>query len=155
MGNNISTTDSFWKTYANRVQRYLDRPIFKDTPLNGQMLADNARASYEVTGMYVPPELVLAQAQRETKMGTVGRKHHRENPFNVGEYDNGTVYIPKSTNEGVAKYFNLIANNYLRGKTVDELTSNFVDNRGNRYASDKGYEKYLKNQMAFINEHYK
>jgi flagellum-specific peptidoglycan hydrolase FlgJ len=135
--------------YQKHANKYLSRPTFEGTPLTGSMLADIAKDTLLKTGVLVPLELVLSQAQFETSMGRKGR-NPITNPFNVGEYDEGTKLKFKTTREGVQAYFNLIAKNYLKGKTLDDLLTNFVNEQGNRYATDKAYEQKIKRQIDYI-----
>lgn len=137
--------------YAEQADFYLKRDIFKGTPLNGQMLSDAAQRSYLKTGVLVPVDLALAQAQFETKMGTLGR-NPKVNPFNIGEYDKGTKIKFSNLQEGIDFYYNTMATRYLSNKDVPELLTNFVNLEGNRYASDKNYETKISNQIGFINK---
>ena len=57
-------------------------------------------------------------------------------------------------NDSVIPYLELLANNYLQGKTVEDLLESYVDINGNRYASDKYYESKLKATLEYIQDHY-
>ncbi|MDD4953774.1 MAG: glucosaminidase domain-containing protein, partial [Candidatus Omnitrophica bacterium] len=140
-----------WKRYETVAQTYLARR--KGTPLTGQMLADAAQKEWQNTGIEVPVELALAMGDLETKQGTVGREHHATNPWNVGEYDNKTVRVFATVEEGVGAYYHLMARNYLSARTPEELLadSGFVDVKGRRYASDTGYEVKLRSIIERIN----
>ena len=138
-----------WDTYARLAQTYLDRGIFQNTPMTGEMLSNAAKKAYEQYNTLVPLELALAQGQFESHMGTKGRSPGT-NPYNVGEYDAGTVMQFPDTETGVQAYYNLIANNYLKDKQLDELLGDFVNTEGNRYASDPEYEEKLVGQIDFI-----
>lgn len=142
--------EQYWKSYEFWAQRYLDRPIFKGTPVSGKMMRNAAEAAYNGTGVVVPVDLALAQGQRETHFGLKGRKHKGTNPYNVGEQDNKTTMVFPTTEAGVQAYFNLIANDYLNDKSYDELKSRFVNKKGLRYATDPTYEDYIKSQTAYI-----
>lgn len=139
--------------YAQAAQTYLNRPVFQGTPLTGQMLAQAAAQVYKQTGTVVPVELALAQGQMESHMGTKGR-NPRTNPYNVGEFDAGTMQRFATPQDGVNAYYNLMANNYLKGKTADDLRTNFVNTAGKRYASNPQYEQMVGGQMDFIKKHY-
>lgn len=140
-----------WDDYAKSAQAYLDRPIFDGTPLNGQMFADAAKNTFLQTGKYVPPQFALAQAQLESKMGLLSR-HAATNPFNVGEFDSGTTQQFPTANDGVNAYYNLLGKNYLSGATTtDDLLHNYVNQSGNRYASNSNYEENMQKQIGFIN----
>lgn len=142
-----------WDTYSSMAQNYLNRPIFKGTPLNGQMFADEARQTYRQTGVYVPPSLALAQAQYETHMGK--RTRSPNNIFNIGETDGGGHKAYDAPEDSVADYYQLMANRYYAGgqKTTGDLLNNFVDVNGNRYASNPNYENQISGQMNFINRY--
>lgn len=138
-----------WDAYEQMAQVYLDRPIFKGTPMTGKQLRQAAETVYNAKGIYVPVELALAQAQKETAMGRVGR-HPKTNPFNMYEQDSGTKKTYGNIQDSINDYFNTIATDYLGGtKTADNLAQNFVNKAGNRYASDKGYESYMQTQLPY------
>jgi len=142
----------FWDSYEFWAQKYLQRPIFKGTPITGKMLRNAAEDTYNTTGILVPIDLVLAQGQRETMFGLKGRKHKETNPFNVGEFDNKTTMTFETPEEGIQAYYNLMANDYLSTKSPEELKENFVNKDGLRYATDVGYEDYIKSQTAYIKQ---
>src|SRR3989338_6324228 len=150
LDNGRFTTESFWQYYERQADDYLAR--FKGTPLTGDMLARASERVYQETGILVPVELALAQAQQETSMGTKGR-NPRTNPFNIGAIDNGaTLWHFGSTYEGVLAYYQLIVDDYLNGKSLGGLLENFVNKEGSRYATDPGYERKLKSIMAGMQE---
>lgn len=141
--------DSIRISYSIQAQKYLDRKVFKSTPLTGEMLAQCAVQTYDSTGILVPVELVLAQAQVESGMGRLGRSPVN-NPFNIGEWNERTVTVFKSTRQGVQSYFNRMASDYLQCQSVDGLLQNFVNCQGYRYAGSKTYERKIRNQIKFI-----
>lgn len=141
-----------WEAYKKAVAVYLARQAFAGTPLTADMLTNAAQRTYLNTGNYVPYDLALAQAQFESSMGREGR-NPKTNPFNVGEFDKGTKQRFRSTQEGVDAYFNLMANDYLKISTRDDLLKNFVNYRGSRYASNPQYEKNLGRQSQRIMEY--
>lgn len=144
-----------WDLYKKQADAYLARDVFSGTPLTGEVLAKSAKKTYEETGKYIPVDFALAQAQRESSMGRKGRSP-KNNPYNVGEFDEGTKITFKNMEEGVQAYFNLIANDYLvDGKTTDDLMKNFVNHQGNRYATDTEYETYFQQQVPFIQKYLK
>lgn len=94
--------------------------------------------------------LLLAQAHLESHFGTTSRARRTNSVFSVGSYDDGrNVYKPSTQDESVENYILTIKKYYLADKTLDELLSNggFVNNRGQRYASDKKYEQKIRQTM--------
>lgn len=140
--------DTMFAEYENRATIYLSRDNWNNSPLTGEMFAKGAREAYEKYGVLVPVELALAQAQFESHFGTTGRSP-KNNPFNVGEYDNSTEMSFTSPQEGVTAYFNVMASDYLKDKNVEQLLTNFVNYDGKRYASNPTYEKEIGNQMSY------
>ena len=141
-----------WKQYEEIATEYLKRDVFKGTKLTGADLVNAAKKTYEATGKLIPVDLVLAQGQRETHLGS--KLKSKNNFFNVGNFDDGRVVHYKTAQDGVQAYYDLIANDYLVNKTPKELITNFVNKDGNRYASDKEYEKYLKEQTSYIRRNF-
>ena len=141
-------TDSIL-SYAKNCDIYLGREIFKGTPLTGNILAKAAYETYKETGILVPYELVLSQAQTESHMGLKGLSKNT-NPFNVGEWDGKTVRTFNTTYEGTLAYYKLITNDYIKYRSIDELRKSFTNKNGHRYASDPDYEKKIFRQFDFI-----
>ena len=136
---NKAWKDSVFTDYNARASVYLSRPEFTGTPLTAKLLTLCARNTYDSTGVLVPVELALLQAQVESSMGRAGRSPVN-NPFNIGEAVNGTTWWSESTFEGTQKYYFIMANNYLRCKTVEQLLLNFTNCNGRRYAEKITYE---------------
>lgn len=149
----MALTKEAWADYERIAKNYLDRPVFSGSPITGRMLADAARSTHDRLGIDVPIELALAQAQIESGMGRHGR-NPRNNPFNVGEFDSKTTQTFRTTAEGVQAYFDLIATDYLRARALSDLMKNFVNHRGERYASNPAYEKLLRVQVNFIRKNF-
>lgn len=143
----VEWKDSVFTDYEMRAELYLED--FPDTPIEAGMLRLAAYNAYDSTGVLLPVELALAQAQMESSMGTRGRSP-KNNPFNVGEYDSGTVKWMASTYEGVESYYFLMCQNYLRCKDLSILFKNFVNCNGHRYASSPNYESAIKKQFNYI-----
>ena len=139
--------DSTFQDYEQRAEIYLQK--FKNTPIKADMLRLAAHNAYDSTGILLPVELALSQAQMESTMGTKGRSPIN-NPFNVGEYDNGTVLYFESTFEGIQAYYYLMCRVYLSCKEVDILFKNFTNCHGNRYASKPSYEEEVEKQFLYV-----
>ncbi len=138
----VDSMKTFFDNYATAAQVYLDRDVFKGTPITGKILSTCAKNTYDSTGVIVPLELALSQAQWESGMGRFG-KSAECNPYNIGEWDRGTMWKYSTTEKGVQAYFNLIAKDYLSNKSVNQLLINFVNENGHRYASSPSYEKHI------------
>ena len=140
--------DSVFNDYEMRANLYLARDEFTGTPIQAQMLALAAHNAYDSTGILLPVELALAQCQWESGMGLKG-KSPINNPYNVGEYDSGTVLWFNNTFDGIQAYYYLMCNNYLSCHSLSELFTNFVNCNGKRYASGQ-YENHVPAQYYYI-----
>jgi len=145
----VESGENHFQHYKEKADLYLSRKHFINTPITGDMLFNSAKKVCDSTGILVPLELVLAQAQLESGMGLKG-KSPQKNPFNIGEYGSKTVIKFNSTKQGVEAYYFLMAEKYLKCSTINELLDNFVNCNNHRYASSKDYEKKIKNQYYFI-----
>lgn len=144
--------DSTFANYEKRARIYLSRKQFKKSPIKASHLATAAKDAYLSTGVFLPVELALAQAQKESSMGLAGRSPST-NPFNIGEYDNGTVIVYKTTYEGVKGYYGYMCNTYLSCKPIDLLFKNFTNCYGYRYASAPNYERDIENLYNSIKKY--
>jgi hypothetical protein len=142
--------DSVFTDYELRAEIYLSK--FDDTPIEAGMLKLAAYNAYDSTGIILPVELALTQAQLESSMGTKGRSPVN-NPYNVGEYDSGTVIWFDNTFDGVQAYYYLMVNNYLKCKSLKTLLKSFTNCNGNRYASKPTYEAEVKKQINYIKKY--
>jgi len=142
--------DSLFNDYRKRADLYLQRDLWEETPLTGEMLAFCARNAYDSTGILLPVELALTQAQIESSMGLKGRSP-KNNPYNVGEYDSGTVMWFNSTIEGVQAYYYLICTQYLSCRNLNDLFIEFKNCDGYRYATSN-YEPVIRDQYNYIKE---
>lgn len=101
----------------------------------------------ETNGFDLP--FVMAAAHLESCFGATRRAKLTNSVFSEGSYDNGKNVVKYSDpNESVYGYIDLLQRAYLvRGKTLSDLMipGKFVNGIGKRYASDKDYEKKLKN----------
>jgi len=148
MGSN-EWKDSVFNDYQVRADLYLKRPEFKNTPIKAEVLTLAAHNAYISSGILLPVELCLAQCQWESGMGMKGRSPVN-NPFNIGEYDTGTVLWFDNTFEGTQAYFNFMCNNYLKCKPLGKLFNSFTNCNNKRYASNPEYEKHVTGQYYYI-----
>jgi hypothetical protein len=149
---NVKSPQPNWDEYAKDADSYLK--FFPGTPLTGELMARAAKRTYDKTGTLVPVDLALAQGQAESSLGTDPRhRNPKTNPWSVGEDDDKTTQFFKGIEHGTQAYYNLTAKNYLRGKSVDQLLSNFVNTKGQRYATDKQYEKKMKKRIDHIRDY--
>ena len=134
-----------FQDYARKADEYIKK-VNPNADISGAMLAAGAQQAYEQFGKVVPVELALAQLQQEgylAKTRTPNKPQRTKNPFNVGNTDDGSVKTHANVQSGVNAYYDLLASSYLSARTPEQLLTNFVNARGNRYASDRGYEKAL------------
>ena len=143
-----------WSDYERRANIYQTRDRFDNTPITGSILKKCAKTVYDSVNVFIPVELALAQAQWESGMGLRGRTP-KNNPCNLGEYNDRTVLRYNSTTEGMMAYYFLIAKNYLDygNKTIFDLfKNNMRDKNGYRYASSDTYGFRIGKQYHFIVE---
>lgn len=97
---------------------------------------------------------LMAAAHQESCFGATPRAKRTNSVFSVGSYDNGKdVVTYEDPNDSVDGYISLLNNHYLvDGKTIFNLMEpgKFVNDVGNRYASDKGYEGKIKSLRNLI-----
>jgi hypothetical protein len=138
----VEYIDSLFSDYEKRANIYLSQKKFQKSPIKGFMLSTSAKDVYLITGIFLPVELALSQAQLESSMGTKGRSPDT-NPFNIGEYDSGTVMTFNNTYEGVKSYYKYMTKDYLKCRPIDILLKNFTNCGGFRYAGSPDYEKRI------------
>lgn len=106
----------------------------------------------------IPITFALAQGEVESHFGTTGLAYRTNSVWNVGAYDNYSYneiqHKFNNPNDSVIPYLDLLVNNYLPSKTIEDLLENFTDINGNRYASDTYYENKLKAKIDYIQKHY-
>ena len=133
------------------TQYYIDS-VAPNSGLRALILVENC----EKYG--IPVTFTLAQGEIESHFGTKGLAFRTNSVWNVGAYDghdyNSISHKFGNPNDSVIPYLELLTNNYLQGKTVEDLLESYVDINGNRYASDKYYESKLKATLEYIQGHY-
>jgi murein DD-endopeptidase MepM/ murein hydrolase activator NlpD len=146
-------TSSGKSAYKDICDNYINQ-VNPSAFVNGTMMADSAERVFTRYGKYVPPELALAQLALEGGLlsNTSKRPIKTKNPFNVGNTDKPYKdnYRP-SFEDGVDIYYDLIARKYLvKGKTANDLINDFVNARGDHYATAGKYEEGLRTLVASI-----
>ncbi len=156
--------EQYFKDYAAGADLYLTRPNMKwtgKTDMTGAMFADSALRTYQkyekdITKV-IPLDFALAQAQEEThfNVNPRGSSPSKNNPMNVGEYDNSTAPWVKdieSTEQGLSMYYDLMAEDYLSTKNSDALLKDMKNENGAAYAS-ASYVGYMSTQVPFIKKY--
>lgn len=133
------------------TQHYIDS-VAPNSGLRALILVENC----EKYG--IPITFTLAQGEIESHFGTKGLAYRTNSIWNVGAYDGHSImdisHKYPNPNDSVVPYLELLVNNYLPGKTVEDLFDSFTDINGNRYASDKYYETKLKEKVKYITDKY-
>ena len=141
---------SSFADYAEKAEAYIKK-VNPKANITGEMLAQGAQLSQEKYNRFVPVELALAQLRQEgflSKAKTLNKPQRTNNPFNVGNTDDGSTVTNHSVQSGVNKYYDLMAKNYLKSKTPDQLLQHFTNGKDERYASDSHYEDSLRASIA-------
>jgi hypothetical protein len=139
--------DSVFNDYELRANIFLNKK-HKNSPIKSYMLSTCAKDVYFETGVFLPVELALAQALQESSMGLKGRSA-KNNPFNIGEWNDKTVLTYKTTYEGIKAYYSFMSKTYLKCKPIDLLFKEFSNCNNYRYAH-KGYGKLIANHYENI-----
>ena len=133
------------------TQHYIDS-VAPNSGLRALILVENC----EKYG--IPITFTLAQGEVESHFGTTGLAFRTNSVWNVGAFDSYSYseiqHKFNNPNDSVIPYLDLLVNNYLPSKTVEDLLENFVDINDNRYASDPHYETKLSTKIKYIKEHY-
>ena len=103
--------------------------------------------------------LMVSQSRLETGFGTEGVGKKCNSLFSIGAYDKNPTRVKYSSlDDSIEPYVKTIKNNYLLDgkKSIDDLLKDggYVNGAGNRYASDKSYEKKLREMRNSIIQAY-
>lgn len=139
----VKTLDSIFRLEENIITQFQTNKFLISSPLQPQYFINAMWEVYQETCVVVPVELAISQVILESAAGTRGRSA-LNNPFNVGEWDNGTKISFSHPSDGIKAYYRLMANDYLQKRDMEDLLINFLNKNGHRYASDVNYERKLK-----------
>lgn len=131
----------------NAISDYIYKAVSaqKENPDNVKLTPEHILACAQEYNYDIP--LLLAQAHQESCFGITPRAQKTNSVFSVGLWDNGVNKKTYETqNASVAPYIELMQNDYLTNKTVDDIlhTGNFVNYDGKRYARDPNYEAKIR-----------
>lgn len=147
----IQTVGDFSKDIASKAQAFIDKYRMKnDLPalITGE---DVAKASSQFN---IDPKLILAQGLNETHFGTnpaAKRALKYNSAFGMGSFDDGSQRMTFANGtDATLQYAKLLRTQYLGDKDSLPLLDNYVNLKGQRYASDKSYETKLKSTIEKV-----
>ena len=138
--------------YQNPIEPVLDKsPLYTgangETKLTPEMFAiAQALLTKTYPGVYVPPEFAVAQLIQEGGFVVGSKPHRTNNPFNLGNTDDGSIKKFDSIQEAINAYYLQLGKTYLMGSNYEELLKDggYKNQRGERYATDPNYETRLR-----------
>lgn len=147
----INQPDTIVIKLINSVDNYI-RSVAPESRLNSDSLVNNC-LKYNVDIVFV-----LAQGQLESSYGTKGLASRTNSVWNTHAFD-GYSYERvnskgkfSSPDDSIEPYLRLLCTCYLvEGRTESDMMMNYVDYKGDRYASDKNYEHKLSSIYHRIN----
>jgi hypothetical protein len=139
---NLNNQEHF-NAYKSVADTYISTRKANHLGANGYMFASSALQAQKKYNVLVPVELALAQMNQEGgfSIDPKAKPVRTINPFNIGNVDSGATKKYGNVNQAIVSYYNLMASDYLKNKSVSDLLNNFVDYRGLRYASAPNYEE--------------
>ena len=142
--------------YAKLCDAFINKRQPNLLHIDGNMMAKAAQKAFMKYHKYVPPELALAQLAVEGGIGNPdpnSRPIKTNNPYNVGNVDDGSNVYKSTVENGIQTYYDLIARSYLgHGKTASDLLDEFTNKNNQRYAGSLTYEKVVNSVAKQVNK---
>ena len=149
---NQLTYDSIKSVLVEQVNSYIQQSAPTST-LDGLVVVNNC-IDYDIDICFV-----LAQGEIESHFGTKGLARKTNSVFNVYAYDDKKLHEInkngkyKHPDDSVEPYIELLKREYLvENKTEYDMLKEYVNYRGNRYASAPDYEQKLIDKIEKIHQ---
>lgn len=137
---------NYWDTKAKLVDQ-TQHYILESAPMSGLM-------AYELVDLCldykVSISFALAQGKLESHFGTKGLASKTNSVWNLGAYDMleyqgiSSKYRYNHPNASIEPYLKCLTKNYLKDRTEEDLLVEFVNFKGQRYATSPKYEESLR-----------